>query len=177
MVGDSMKKRHLPIIISIVGTTIAGAAILLTPYFNKSSVNSETYKYIMNLDKNNQIQYLNSSNTDNYSIGTTKTKQGADIRFAYSMNMMINPSDDFVSMQEDEYFELDIPMNGLLEMEYVINGSLTIDIGYRQREYIQSVPLTSTEGHVHSFKFTEWVDSYGIPPFPVQRNSEPPVVN
>lgn len=163
MVGDNMEKKFIPILAGVIAVTTLSAAILLTPYYH-SGVNSETYKHIMNLDKNNQIQYVNSSNTDNYSIGTTKTNEGTDIRFAYSMNMMINPSDDFVVMSEDEYFELDIPMNGLLEMEYVIDGSLTIEIGYRQREYIQSIPLTSTEGYVHSFKFTEWVDGYGIPP-------------
>ena len=163
MVGDNMEKKYVPILAGVIALTAISAALLLTPN-HEIGVESETYKYIMNLDKNNQIQYLESSNTDNFNLGTTKTNGGAEIRFAYSMDMMIHPSDDFLAMAKDEYFELDIPMNGLLEMEYVINGTLNIDIGYRQREYIQTVPLTDTAGYTHSFKFTEWVDTYGIPP-------------
>lgn len=158
-----MKKRYLSLILGLLAAAVMTVGVIFVG--NKEKVvNSEPYLYSMLLNKDNQIQSLNT-NSENYDIGVVKTKQGTDIQVAYSVFIDIDPSDAFVKMTKDEYIEIRAPLNGLVEVQYEIDGSLEIDLGYDlSGDYVGHTVLTSTEGHLHTEKLIEDMGDYGVPP-------------
>ena len=158
-----MKKKHLSILFGLMATSITALSVIAANKINLE-VSGETYIFTMSLNKDNQIQFLNSVNTDNYSIGEVKTDMGTNIRVAYSMDLNISPFDSFAVMKEDEYFELCVPVNGLTKLEYEVSESLSIALGYERGEYKDTFTLSKTESKPHTIFIEDWMSSYGVPP-------------
>ena len=160
-----MKKKYLSLIFGLTLSAVVATGIIIASHGSEKEADSETYMYTMTLDKDNQIQFVQSINSDNYSIGKFSTDRGTEIELAYSMFMDIDPSDDFVKMEEDEYFELVNPLNGLIKMEYVADGDATIEYGYNRKiDFPFNNSIVDTRGNVHTIEFTHTYETYGVPP-------------
>lgn len=160
-----MKKKYLSLIFGLTLSAVVATGIIIASHGSEKEADSETYMYTMTLDKDNQIQFVQSFNTDNYSIGKFSTDRGTEIELAYSMFIDIDPSDDFVKMEKDEYFELMNPLNGLIKMEYVADGDATIEYGYNRKiDYPFNDSIVDSRGNVHTIEFTHTYETYGVPP-------------
>lgn len=162
-----MKKKLLPLIVGLTLSLVIGVGVFFVTH-NEMQADTETYLYSLKLTKDNQIQHLESSNSPNFDIGTLRSEKGTDIKVAYTMTMDIDPINAFAKLNEEDYFELEVPINGLLELQYDITGELQLDVGYDVKDdYIGTTTIDDTTGHTHTLNFIEdvpHIKDYGVPP-------------
>ena len=161
-----MNKKIIVFTLSfLVANAIAVSSIYLASANLK--VDSAPYLYTLDLNKDNQITKFENSTPNkskNTDTGFVKTSLGNEIKLTYTMESDIAPYDSFIEMGYEDYFEFDVPLNGLAKMEYRTNQNMKIEAGYTKDNYIFSDTVGSTGFNTRVFSFSDMASAYGVSP-------------
>lgn len=150
----------------IAANAIAVSSIFLANANLKAE--SAPYFYTLTLDKNNQIKKTQNDNdvdkSKNTDTGNVKSAIGTEIAITYTMECDISSSNHFIEMGNEDYFEFEVPVNGLTRMEYKIDQNMKIEAGYSKGDYILSDTVEVTDLNSRIFSFTDLAAAYGVPP-------------
>lgn len=162
-----MKKKLLILSLSILSIASIAASVLFISS-KEEGVESAPPQYTITLDENHRItpDTNQAENSENWKVGYVKTSEGNDIRLSYSYYMNISPVGAFATfVNEEEYLEFTMPINGLRKMEYCIDRDMQIDIGYSKGSVAKTDTLSATSGHIHTLYFDEEMSQFGgVPP-------------